>query len=102
MLAQTITCDVEFIGGPLDGHVELMNMPLRAFIGVRVMSVSSLASFLRKWLTRNSTAVSIYELGNNGSRIHYRFLRSQLVVPELPNEARLIRTWVSIPLGGIQ
>jgi hypothetical protein len=102
MLAQTITCDVEFIGGPLDGHVEVMNMPLRAFIGVRVMSVSSLAAFLKKWLTRNSTAISIYELGNNGSRIHYRFLRSQLVEHESPSDAHVIRTWVSIPRGKMQ
>ncbi|MGE0758508.1 MAG: hypothetical protein AB7F89_04905 [Pirellulaceae bacterium] len=105
MLTHTFTCEVEFLGGPLDGHVEEMGLPLQAFVGVRIVAQESASSFLRSlwsfWRRspQPSVQISIYELGQRGPRLCYRFLRSQAVSQDSLGSSRGIDTLVK-PMRG--
>ena len=105
MLAHTFTCEVEFLGGPLDGHIEEMGLPLRAFLGVRIVAPSTPQSFLRSLLqrwrksSRDTAQISIYELGDQGARICYRFLRSQAVSEQSLSSGKAINTLVKLLRG---
>jgi hypothetical protein len=106
MSVQTFTCEVEFVGGPLDGHVEEMWLPLRAFVGVRIVTNRTPESFLRAWFKRwrpndaQAAVVSIYELGESGARVQYRFLRSQALCEKSLASHHVIDTLVKLLRGG--
>ena len=102
---ETFTYGVEFLGGPLDGHVEAMELPLRTFVGVRIANsqpqASLLLTMLKKWrqIKNGSTVISIYELGSDATRYYYRFLASDKISERADTSEHVIDTLVRFLSG---
>lgn len=79
-------CEVEFLGGPVDGHVEAMLLPLHSFVGIKVLACEENDSFfqslIKKWHAKPGIRIAIYKLGNTGTKLCYRFLRLQIMSEE--------------------
>jgi hypothetical protein len=74
MLTNTFVCEVEFLGGPIDGHTESLTLPLHTYVGVKVLwNVEAEPS------QSAATRIAIYQIDNSRSRVSYRFLRTQLL-----------------------
>jgi hypothetical protein len=83
MLTNTYVCEVEFLGGPIDGHLESLVLPLHTYVGVKVLWNTDAelpsSSLLRSTQGTAATRIAIYQLDNTRSRVSYRFLRTQLL-----------------------
>ena len=83
MLANTFVCEVEFLGGPVDGHLESLSLPVHSYVGVKVLwsteTEAGQSSDSQTPPSSRGTRVAIYQLDNSRSRISYRFLRTQLL-----------------------
>ncbi len=82
-----ITTEVEFLGGPIDGHVATMSMPLQPFLGVRAVAaasvLSTIAQFLRVRQPAGRLPLAIYELEQAvPSRQCYHYRGTQAVTRE--------------------
>lgn len=81
---------VEFLGGPIDGHVDCLNCPLNPLLGLkfnRPWSLQQLWSSLRdlpyRWRDAKAIPLAVYELAerDDGTPI-YKFLGTQLVLKD--------------------
>lgn len=78
--------EIEFIGGPIDGHLDTMEAPLEPFLGVKSVSASesrlllaALVGLLRGSKQPVAIPFAIYELDCTGSRRCYRYLGTHAV-----------------------
>jgi len=86
MLTNTFVCEVEFMGGPIDGHTEALVLPLHTYVGVKVLwsteeDVSAKQAAMSP-SNSSGTRIAIYQIDNSRSRVSYRFLRTQLLSDE--------------------
>ena len=83
MLANTYVCEVEFLGGPIDGHTEALVLPLHTYVGVKVLwsleDDDSQETPVRSLPSNTMTRIAIYQIDNGRNRVSYRFLRTQLL-----------------------
>ena len=88
MLANTYVCEVEFVGGPIDGHTEALVLPLHTYVGVKVLwsledddaqNLSVRSSPSNPSPSSPMTRIAIYQIDNSRSRVGYRFVRTQLL-----------------------
>ena len=86
----TIRCatSVEFYGGPLDGHVEIMDLPLESFLGIKSIPVthsntfvSALLRFLHFRSSSNPTVpLAFYKCDENDDmQPSYRYVGTRVV-----------------------
>lgn len=88
---------VEFLGGPIDGHVETFGAPPEAFVCVKSYCPQRDGSVWRRLLgaffAQRTTRipVAVYELVARGGQLRYRYVSSQLVCEEdLHHQERLL------------
>jgi hypothetical protein len=77
-------CEIEFFGGPVDGHVDLMTLPLEPFLGVATTpkkDVQTLLDLLSRWFRSRKRGVpfAVYELDGDGEKLCYRYRGSHIV-----------------------
>ncbi|MCH5373336.1 MAG: hypothetical protein JJ992_05130 [Planctomycetes bacterium] len=88
MAAPRIAYAVEFIGGPLDGRVDLCTAPPHPFLGLVLNTGRSRRSILRRLLGTFAdtkpvpSRLAIYELDEDQNTCRYRYLRTQLFTEE--------------------
>lgn len=99
MSTKCVTCEVEFIGGPLDGHVEALDYPPAPFISATASHSWRVGVWLRRllpWIACTGT-VAVYELYEADGQLRYRHTGS---VASLPGSLPCIRVDVSGSTGG--
>lgn len=75
---------IEFLGGPVDGHVDLFQVAAKSFVLVESATRTPSgrwALLIRRLLFRDHSqraTVAVYELQSDGARYVYRYLRSML------------------------
>jgi len=89
MAANSYGCEVEFLGGPIDGHTEVMTLPLHTYVGVKVMWCTEHDSFfqslINRWRSEPPTRIALYQIDQSSQRLCYRYLRTQILSPkEMP------------------
>ncbi len=74
---------IEFVGGPIDGHVSHFVGPIKPFVGVKTQAVSADAKYLTAMLhlllsrdKAHSRVLAIYELQTHNSLFSYHYIRS--------------------------
>jgi hypothetical protein len=102
MSTNRVVGEVEFIGGPIDGHIESCDESPAPFIAASVSPpgrISRIKSWLRQLVTRNhgERTVAIYELHETNGGLRYRHAGSSA---SLPRSLPRIRVDVSTSTGG--
>jgi hypothetical protein len=91
MMTSHLGCPVEFLGGPVDGHIEVMPAPLEPYLGLKTADVREtnvlLAALARYFPscrpTRAMVLVAIYELEQRErKRPYYCYCGSLDVTPQ--------------------
>ena len=88
MAAPGFAYPVDFIGGPLDGWVDMCASPARPFVGLVLKASGARLPMLRRLLTTFGCAkplpprMAIYELDADDTGCCYRYLRTQLLTSE--------------------
>jgi hypothetical protein len=79
-----VACEVQFIGGRIDGHVETFDYPPALFIAATVSRDSRIGSWLWRWLpwSRFPRTVAFYELDEADGLLRYRHTGSATSVPD--------------------
>lgn len=79
-MAVQIVCEIEFVGGPVDGHAETMTSPPTLFVGVTTVArnpVRLLFASFKRLLTgrgrRMATRLAMYELDWDESSLRPRY-----------------------------
>jgi hypothetical protein len=81
-------CETEFVGGPIDGHTDLMALPLEPYLGVLLVPETGPANAILTAISRlfhspRRSPLAIYELNvRDGCRLCYRYLGTQSVTEE--------------------
>ena len=95
----TIRCEVEFIGGPLDGYSQSVPFPPEPFLRAAIMIEEDWAGFLRLLLDlfgcpkHRNIRMAIYELDLDTRQFVYRYVRTYLTnSSEIADAAGLIKT----------
>ena len=84
MSTRCIACAVEFVGGPMDGHVESLDYPPAPFISA---TTGSGPGCLEKWLrqlwpwNKRVKRVAVYELNDSDGQLRYQHAGSSTTVP---------------------
>ncbi len=84
-MAVHMTCEVEFIGGPVDGQTDKLGRPLDPFLGIRsVTEADSLWAAAWRLLSghrqASHSAVAVYELQQlDDGRQCYRYLGTHVI-----------------------
>ena len=83
MSTKCVACDVEFIGGPLDGHVESLDYPRAPFISATASRPGRIGQWLRRLLPWNKGAgtIAVYELHELNGQLRYRHAGSSASLP---------------------
>lgn len=85
-----VSCEIEFFGGPVDGHIESMVLPLQPFLGVKTLADEHAASWLIRMVRMlrgrqpsASILLAVYELAEDLRSLPcYRYLGTQAVTSE--------------------
>lgn len=83
MLPQTVGCEMEFVGGPVDGYVGFFPLQPRAFLLVRVANPPKRRRFIASVMgmfrrdTPEPDRVAIYERCERDDRLVYEYLQTQ-------------------------
>lgn len=78
---------VDFIGGPIDGHVDQLSTPLEPLLGLKIARAWSVRRFWAslkelpfRWLNTQGVRLAIYELAEHcDATPYYRFLGTQII-----------------------
>lgn len=78
MSTKCIACEVEFIGGPIDGHVASLDCPPALFISATASRPGRIDRWLRRLLPWNKGAgtVVVYKLHELNGQLRYRHAAS--------------------------
>jgi hypothetical protein len=74
MSTKSVACEVEFVGGPIDGCVESLDYPPAPFVIATTYRPWRIGDWVRRLLSWNSRppAAVIYELQESAGRLRYR------------------------------
>ncbi|MEZ6097781.1 MAG: hypothetical protein R3E01_02300 [Pirellulaceae bacterium] len=83
MSTKCVACEVEFIGGPIDGHVESLDYPATPYISATASEPGHIGEWLRQLLPWNKRVktVAVYELHESEGQLQYRHAGSSTSVP---------------------
>jgi hypothetical protein len=99
MLTKYDACEVEFIGGPIDGHVASFHDPPAPFISATASRFGPIGRWLRRFLpsSKGAGTVAVYELHALNGQPRYRHAGS---AASSPGTLPCIYVDVSGPTGG--
>jgi hypothetical protein len=99
---RNFTCQVEFIGGPIDGFVMAVDHPPRPFIGLeRVPEARGRSLWCRllqlfRWSRPATVRVSIYEFRSQEAKACYWYLGTYAMSPEQRATHRHATPWTDV------
>ena len=84
MMKHTICGEIEFVGGPIDGHRQQMTLSKGYFVGVAMRSSLGLRGVFDRLLARlfqkgHPVRLAVYELDEHEGQYRYRHIGTQLV-----------------------